>query len=112
MAWLRTWRGILVCGILLAAAPLRAEGAAGQSAVPVQSGSPTYAIPLKDGGTAIVWWDAVTDPAHPVWRCEVPMPRGGEAVRATTALTAEAGDWRAALAEAKAHLTGRVADGE
>ena len=112
MTRLRMWCSMLAGGMLVAAVALHAGGAAGQSAAPVQSGSPTYAIPLKDGSTAVVWWDAVSDPAHPVWRCEVPVPRGGETVRATTALTATAGDWRAALAEAKAVLTGRVADGE
>jgi hypothetical protein len=112
MARLKTWCGILVCGMLFATVPLRADGAAGQSAAPVQSGSPTYAIPLKDGSTAVVWWDAVSDPVHPVWRCGVSAGRKGEAVRRMTALTAAAGDWRAALAEARAALTGWVADGE
>jgi len=112
MIRLRTWCGILASGILVAALPLHAGSAAGQSATLVQSGSPTYAIPLKDGSIAIVWWDAVSDPVHPVWRCEVPAARRGETARTTTALTAAAGDWRAALAEAKAVLTDRVADGE
>jgi hypothetical protein len=98
--------------MLFAAVPLCADCAAGQSAAPVQSGSPTYAIPLKDGSTAVVWWDAVSDPLHPVWRCEVPAPRGADAGRTITPLTAGPGDWRAALAEAKAALTGRVADGK
>lgn len=111
MTWQRTWRSV-VGGTLLAAVALHASDGTGQTVPAVQSSLPTYAIPLRDGNTAIVWWDAVSDPAHPVWRCEVPVPRGGEAVRETTALTAEAGDWRKALAEAKEHLKGRVADGE
>jgi hypothetical protein len=98
--------------MLFAAVPLYAGGAAGQSATLVQSGSPTYAIPLKDGSVAVVWWDAVSDPVHPVWRCEVPAPQRGESVRLMTALTAAAGDWRAALAEARAVLADRVADGK
>jgi hypothetical protein len=112
MTRLRTWCGILASGMLVASVPLHAGSAAGQSATLVQSGSPTYAIPLKDGNTAVVWWDAVSDPVHPVWRCEVPTPRGADAGRTITALTAGPGDWRAALAEARAALTGRVADGE
>jgi len=112
MTRLRTWCGILASGMLVAAVPLHAGSAAGQSATLVQSGSPTYAIPLKDGNTAVVWWDAVSDPVHPVWRCGVPPPRGAGAGPNITALTAGPGDWRAALAEARAALTGRVADGE
>ena len=60
----------------------------------------------------LVWWDAVSDPAHPGWRCEVPAPRGGEAGRKATALTAAAGDWRAALAEARAALKDRIVEGD
>ncbi len=108
----RTWRSMVVGGILLAAAAFHAAGAAGQTSVVVQSSLPTYAIPLRDGSIAIVWWDAVSDPAHPGWRCEVPAPRGAGAGRTTTVLTAVAGDWQAALAEARAVLKGRVADGE
>ena len=108
----RTWRSMVVGGTLLAAMALHAAGTAGQTAEAVQSSPPTYAIPLRDGSTAIVWWDAVSDPAQPVWRCEVPAPRAGEAGRTTTVLTAAARDWRAALAEARAVLKGRVADGE
>jgi hypothetical protein len=103
---------MVVSGTLLAAVALHAAGAAGQTAAPVQSSPPTYAIPLRDGNTAIVWWDAVSDSAHPGWRCEVPTPRGGGADRTTTALMAAAGDWRAALAEAREVLKGRVADSE
>jgi hypothetical protein len=103
---------MVVGGTLLAAVALHAAGAAGQTAVAVQASSATYAIPLRDGSTAIVWWDAVSDPVHPGWRCEVPAPREGGAGRTTTALTAAAGDWRAALAEARASLKGRVADSE
>ena len=112
MTRLGTWYSTLIGGMLVAAVALHAGGAAGQPPAAVPTGSPTYAIRLEDGNVAIVWWDAVSDPAHPVWRCEVPAPRGGEGVRATTALSATAGDWRAALVEARAHLKGRVADGE
>ena len=112
MTRLRTWCGILASGMLVAAVPLHAGSAAGQSATLVQPGASTYAISLKDGNTAVVWWDAVSDPVHPVWRCEVPPPRGADAGRTITALTAGPGDWRAALAEARAALTGRVANGE
>jgi hypothetical protein len=106
------WRSMLVGGTLLAVAALHAAGATGQTAVAVPVSAPTYAIPLKDGGAAIVWWDAVSDPENPRWRCEVPAQHGGGASRTTTALTAAAGDWRAALAEARAVLKGRVVDGE
>lgn len=106
----RTWRCMLVGGTLLAVVALHADGAAGQSAASVQSSSPTYAISLRDGSTATVWWDAVSDPAHPGWRCEVPAPRGGGAGRTITTLKAAAGDWRAALAEAREVLKGRLAD--
>lgn len=108
----RTWRSMVVSGMLLAVLALHAAGTAGQTGVVVQSSPPTYAIPLRDGITATVWWDAVSDPAHPGWRYEVPAPRGEGAGRTNTALTAAAGDWRAALAEARAVLKGRVADGE
>jgi hypothetical protein len=99
-------------GTLLATGALFAGGAVAQMAKLVQPGSATYAIPLRDGGAAIVWWDAVSDPEHPGWRCEVPPPRGGGTDRTTTPLTALAGDWRAALEEARALLKGRVTDGE
>lgn len=108
----RMWRSMVVGGILLAAVTLHVAGTAGQIAVDVRSSPPTYAIPLRDGNIAIVWWDAVSDPAHPGWRCEVPVPRGGGAGRMTTALMAAAGDWWAALTEAKAVLKGRMADDE
>lgn len=112
MARVKSWRRILASGMLFAAVTIHTAGAAGQSAAPAQSGSPTYAIPLKDGNAAIVWWDAVSDPAHPIWRCEVPPARGANAARTTTALTAAAGDWRAAVAEARAVLADRAAAGE
>ena len=105
----RMWRGMVVVGIFLAAVTFHAVGTAGQTTVDVRSSPPTYAIPLKDGNTAIVWWDAVSDPAHAAWRCEVPAPRGEGAGRTTTALTAAAGDWRAALEEARTVLKGRMA---
>jgi hypothetical protein len=108
----RKWRGMLAGGTLLAGVVLFADGAAAQMVKVVQPGSPTYAIPMRDGGAAIVWWDAVSDPEHPGWRCEVPPQRGGGASRTTTPLTAPAGDWRAALEEARALLKGRVADSE
>jgi len=112
VTWHKSSCGLLIGGIFVAVLCLNADGAMGQSAAPIQSGSPTYAIPLKDGSTAVVWWDAVTDPAHPVWRCEVPPPHGGETARTTTALPAAAGDWRAALSDARAVLKDRVADGQ
>jgi hypothetical protein len=108
----RAWRSMVLGWALLAAVALPAVGAAGQPPAAVQASAPTYAIPLRDGSAALVWWDAVSDPARPGWRCEVPVPRGGDAARTTTALTAAAGDWRAALAEARAVLKGRVVDGE
>ena len=108
----RTWRSIVLGGTLLAVAALHATGAAGQTPTVDQASAPTYAIPLRDGSAALVWWDAVSDPAHPGWRCEVPPQRGGGAGRTTTSLTAAAGDWRAALAEARAVLKGRVVEGE
>ena len=108
----RMWRSIAIGVTLLAGLALHADGDAGQSTEPALTTSPTYAIPLRDGGTAIVWWDAVSEPANPSWRCEVPALRGGGTGRTTTALTAAAGDWRAALAEARAALKARVADGE
>ncbi len=52
---LRTWCGVLVGGELFVAIALHTDGAAGQSAAPVQSGSPASAIPLKDENAAIVW---------------------------------------------------------
>jgi hypothetical protein len=103
---------MVAAGTLLAAVALHVEGAAGQSAAPVPVSLPTYAIPLKDGSTAVVWWDAVSDPTNPGWRCEVPASRGGGADRAITPLTAAAGDWRAALEEARSLLQGRAADRE
>lgn len=112
MTRLRSCCGILVSGMLVAAGLLCTDAGTGQTAADIQPSSPTYAIPLKDGNAAIVWWDAVSDPAHPVWRCEVLSPRGGEAVRTTTTLSAAAGDFRAALEEARAALKDRVAVGE
>jgi hypothetical protein len=105
----RTWRSMVVGGTLLAAVALHAAGAAGQTTVVVQTSPPTYGIPLRDGNTAIVWWDGVSDPAHPGWRCEVPALWGGGAIRTITTLTAPAGDWRAALTEARGVLKGRAA---
>jgi hypothetical protein len=111
MIWHVVWRSMLVGGILLAVA-LQASGADGQATEGPQPGLPTYAIPLKDGRNATVWWDAVSDPARPGWRCEVPTPGAGREARTTIRLTAAAGDWRAALAEAKAALKGLVTDSE
>jgi hypothetical protein len=108
----KVWRGMVVGGTLLAAVAIHAAGAAGQTAAAPQSSPAVYAIPLRDGRTATVWWDAVSDPAHPSWRCEVPATGSGREVRVTVPLTAAAGDWRAALAEAKAALKGLVADSE
>ncbi len=112
MTRLRSCCGILVSGMLVAAGLLCADAGTGQTAADIQPSSPTYAIPLKDGSAAVVWWDAVSDPAHPVWRCEVSAPPGGKTARTATALSAAAGDWQAALAEARAVLKDRVAVGE
>jgi hypothetical protein len=111
MAWQRVWRSMLVGGILLAVI-FHAAGVAGQTSEGSQSGLPTYAIPLKDGRTATVWWDAVSDPARPGWRCEVPAPGAGREARTTIRLRAVAGDWRTALAEAKTALRDLVTDSE
>jgi len=107
----KAWRSMLVGGILLAVTIL-AAGTAGQTAEGPQSSPPIYAIPLRDGRTATVWWDAVSEPAHPGWRCEVPAPGSGRGVRTTVPLSASAGDWRAALTEAKTVLKDLVADRE
>lgn len=112
MVRLRALRSMVGGGMLAAAVVLHAVGAVGQGIQIVHSGSPTYAIPLKDGNAAVVWWDAVSDPAHPGWRCEVPASREGGVGRTIIPLTAAAGDWRAALAEARVLLQGRAADGE
>ncbi len=112
MDWWRILRWIAVGGTYLVAVAFLINANAGQNTAASESSSATYAIPLKDGNVAVVWWDAVSDPAHPVWRCEVRAPRAGDAAPATTVLTAAAGDWRAALAEAREHLKGRVADAE
>ena len=108
----KAWRRMVVGGMLLSVVAVHAAGAAGQTAEGPQSSPPTYAIQLRDGRAATVWWDAVSDPAHPSWRCEVPAPGSGRGVRTTIPLTASAGDWRAALAEAMAALRGLVADSE
>lgn len=64
-----------------------------------------------DDRTAIVWWDARTNPAEPHWTCEVPAAHdGGNASRAV--LTSGAANWRGALDEARGLLDGLVADGE
>ncbi len=107
MTWPSVWRHIMVDAALLAAVGLFADGAAGQKPESVQAMSPTYAIPLREGNTAIVWWDTVSDPAKPGWRCEVPAPQGG-ANRTIIPLRAAIGDWRAALAEARELLKGLV----
>jgi len=112
MASHRTWHYLVVAGTLLATLALHSTGAVGQVAGAAQSASPTYAIPLKDRGTAIVWWDAVSDPTKPGWRCEVPGQRGAGTGRTIIRLAAPAGDWQAALAEAKTLLKGRVAENE
>jgi hypothetical protein len=112
MAWRGTQRSMVLGGTLLAVVMFHAAAAAGQTPAVVKASAATYAIPLRDGSAALVWWDAVSDPAHPGWRCEVPAPRGGEAGRKATALTAAAGDWRAALAEARAALKDRIVEGD
>jgi hypothetical protein len=112
MAWRRMWCPLAVGGMLFAGVAFRGHSAGGQAAPVVHSSSPTYAIPLKDGGVSIVWWDAISDPARPVWRCEVPGQRGAGKGRTVVPLAAPAGDWQAALAEAKALFKGRVAENE
>jgi len=112
MTWRKVWRGVVAGGMLLAVVALRPDGATEQSDVSVPSSVPIYAIPLRDGSTALVWWDAVSDPAHPGWRCEVLRPHGGGGGRRITTLTAATGDWRAALAEARAILEAQAANGE
>ena len=107
----KAWRSMVAGGMLLAAA-IHVEAPAGQIAEGPQSSPAVYAIPLRDGRIATVWWDAVGDPAHPSWRCEVPASGAGREVRTTVPLTAAAGDWRAALAEAMTTLKGLVADSE
>ena len=82
-----------------------------QEASPYQSNPPTYSIPLMDGRTAIVWWDARNDSARPQWKCEVPPQRDGSDASATM-LKAGRGDWRGALLEATTYLKDVVADGE
>ena len=74
----KAWRSMLVGGILLAVAIL-AAGTAGQTAEGPQSSPPIYAIPLRDGRTATVWWDAVSEPAHPGWRGHSPGAARGAA---------------------------------
>ncbi len=107
----RAWRSMLVDGILLTVA-IHVAGTAGQTSEAPQSSPPVYAIPLKDGRTATVWWDAVSDPANPSWRCGVAATRSGQEIRTTIPLAAEPGDWRAALAQAKSALKGLVTDSE
>jgi hypothetical protein len=102
----------MVGGAFLAAVGIHMTGAAGQTGAVPQSSLPIYAIPLRDGRTATVWWDGVSDPAHPGWRCEVPAPGSGRGVRTTVPLAAAAGDWQAAIAEAKAALKGLVINTE
>ena len=108
----KAWCNMVAGGTLLAAVAIHMGGAAGQTAEGPQSSLPTYAIPLRDGRTATVWWDAVSEPARPSWRCEVPAPGSGRGVRTTVPLMASAGDWRAALTEAKTVLKDLVADRE
>jgi hypothetical protein len=112
MTWQRKWHSVVVGGMLLAGGTLHASATAGQAAAAVHSSSPTYAIPLRDGSTAVVWWDAVSDPTRPGWRCEVPGQRGAGTGRTIIPLAAPAVDWQAALAEAKVLLKGRVAENE
>jgi hypothetical protein len=76
-----------------------------------RSDPPTYAVPLVDGRTAIVWLDARTDAAQPRWVCEVSAKRDGSDGRREV-LAAAATNWRAALSEAVSLLGEFVADGE
>ena len=103
---------IVMGGTLLATLAIHLGRSAGQTGAAPQSSPPIYAIPLRDGRTAAVWWDAVTDPEHPSWRCEVPAPGSGRGVRTTVPLTAAAGDWQAAIAEAKTALKSLLAGSE
>lgn len=114
MGWHRVWSWIVVGGMLLAGVTLHGSGAVEQAVGTAHSNSTstTYAIPLTDGGTAVVWWDAVSDPTKPKWRCEVPGQRGTGRGRTIIFLAAPAGDWQTALAEAKTLLKGRVAESE
>jgi len=106
------WRGMVVGVTLLTAGAIQAAGVAAQTPSAPQSSPPVYAISLRDGRTATVWWDAVSNPARPSWRCDMPATGSGREVRFTVPLTAAAGDWRAALAEAKAALKDLVVDNE
>jgi len=108
----KAWRRMVVGGTFLAAVAIHAATPAGQTAAGPQPSPPVYAIPLKDGRTATVWWDGVSDPAHPSWRCELSATGSGQGVRTTVPLAASAGDWQTAIAEAKAALKGLVADSE
>jgi len=74
----RTWCSMVAGGTTARAVALHADGSAADHHV-IHSSSPTYAIPLRDGGRPIVWWDAVSDPAHPVWaaRCRRRGRRNG-----------------------------------
>jgi|WetSurMetagenome_2_1015567.scaffolds.fasta_scaffold02650_2 hypothetical protein len=77
---------------------------------PYQSNPPIYAIPLMDGRTVLVWWDARSDPQHPRWVCEVPPRRDGTEAGAIV-LPRGRGDWCEALDRAATTLKGQVADG-
>ncbi len=112
MFWGRMLPIVVMGGTLVAAGLLHVGGAAGPIGLVAQSSSPTYAIPLKDGSSAVVWWDTVSDPARPAWRCEMRSLWGEGSSRTIITLQAGAGDWRAALAEAREFLKGRAAENE
>jgi hypothetical protein len=107
------WLAILVVCLIPVIAPAQEKRSDHQAVAlsPYQSNPPTYSIPLMDGRTAIVWWDARNDSARPQWICEVPPRRDGSDAAATL-LQAGRGDWRGALLEARTFLKDAVADGE
>lgn len=107
------WLAILVACLIPVIAPAQEMSSDFREAAlsPYQSNPPTYSIPLMDGRTAIVWWDARNDSPRPQWKCEVPPRRDGADAGAIR-LTVEKGDWRGALLEARAYLKDVVADGE
>jgi len=114
MKGMTAWLTILILGVV--PVPVVAQTAGGlpqpeTSPSLFQSTPPTYAIHLLDGRTAIVWWDARSDPQRPRWVCEVPALRDGTDA-SVTVLPVAHGDWRGALDTAKTTvLRGCVADG-
>lgn len=116
MKRMTAWRTILVLGMLPSVGLGQSGGASSNSEALLsayQSDPPTYAIPLVDGRTAILWWDARHDPQRPRWVCEVPGRRQGTETNVTE-LPGGRGDWRKALELATALLKEKelAADGE